>query len=161
LVSVWTARPVLDGVEGIEASLGRQSASPVGLVRVGVSGTASRFLAESLPSFADNPGLKVELVVSDRFGDMVEDRLDLALRIGEITDASLAQRRCGIFPRVVVAAASYIDRYGKPTTPADLASQTCIVLDVGPDSVDLCYAGRPQGLSGIWWISRQRCPCGP
>ena len=90
------ARPVLDGVEGIEASLGRQSASPVGLVRVAVSVTASHFLAERLSSLlADNPGLKVELVVSDRFGDMVEDRLDLALRIGEITDASLVQRRCG------------------------------------------------------------------
>jgi DNA-binding transcriptional LysR family regulator len=129
------ARPVLDGVEAIEASLGRQSASPVGLVRVGVSGTASYFLAERLPSLlADNPGLKVELVVSDRFGDMVEDRLDLALRMGEITDASLVLRRCGIVPRIAVAAASYIDRYGKPTTPADLASHSCIVHDVGPDS---------------------------
>jgi DNA-binding transcriptional LysR family regulator len=75
------ARPVLDGVEIIEASLGRQSASPVGLVRVGVTGTASHFLAERLPSLlADNQGLKVELVESDRFGDMVEDRQPTAIR---------------------------------------------------------------------------------
>src|ERR1700691_770718 len=126
------ARPVLDGVEGIEASLGRQSASPVGLVRVGVSGTASHFFAERLPSLlADNPGLKVELVVSDRFGDMIEDRLDLALRIGEITDASLVQRRCGIFPRVVVATARYLDRYGKTTNPPHPPSHPLLVLDVG------------------------------
>jgi DNA-binding transcriptional LysR family regulator len=139
------ARPVLDGVETIEASLGRQSASPVGLVRLGVSGTGSRFLAERLPSLlADHPGLKVELLVSDRFGDMVEDRLDLALRIGEITDASLVQRRCGIFPRVVVATPSYIDRYGLPTTPDDLASHACIVLDVGPDS-DVWTFVTPEG----------------
>jgi DNA-binding transcriptional LysR family regulator len=139
------ARPVLDGVETIEASLGRQSASPVGLVRLGVSGTGSRFLAERLPSLlADHPGLKVELLVSDRFGDMVEDRLDLALRIGEITDASLVQRRCGIFPRVVVATPSYIDRYGIPTTPDDLASHACIVLDVGPDS-DVWTFVTPEG----------------
>jgi DNA-binding transcriptional LysR family regulator len=139
------ARPLLDGVEAIEVSLGRQSASPVGLVRLGVTGTGSRFLAERLPSLlADHPGLKVELVVSDRFGDMVEDRLDLALRIGEITDASLVQRRCGIFPRVVVATASYIDRYGKPTTPADLASHACIVLDIGPDS-DVWTFVTPEG----------------
>src|SRR6202012_2904572 len=43
------ARPVLDGVDGLEAALGRQSASPIGLVRVGVTVTGSRFLAQRLP----------------------------------------------------------------------------------------------------------------
>jgi len=129
------ARPVLDGVDGIEAALGRQSASPVGLVRVGVTVTASRFLAQRLPTLlADHPGLKVELVVNDRFGDMVEDRLDLAMRIGEVEDASLVVRRVGTAWFVVVAAPSYIERNGRPSTPADLASHTCIVHDVGPGS---------------------------
>ena len=129
------ARPVLDGVAGLEAALGRQSASPVGLVRVGVTVTASRFLAQRLPTLlADRPGLKVELVVSDRFGDMIEDRLDLALRVGEVTDASLVVRRGGTASFVVVAAPSYIERKGKPSTPADLTSHTCIVHDVGPGS---------------------------
>jgi DNA-binding transcriptional LysR family regulator len=72
------ARPVLEGVEGIEAAVGQQRASPVGLVRVGVPVTGSRFLAQRLPTLlADHPKLKVELIVSDRFGDMIEDRLDL------------------------------------------------------------------------------------
>src|ERR1700726_2149278 len=129
------ARPVLDGIEGMEAALGRQSASPVGLVRVGVTVTASRFLAPRLPALlADHPGLKVELVVNDRFGDMIEDRLDLAMRVGEVTDASLVVRRAGMAWFVAVAAPSYIERKGKPSTPADLASHTCIVHDVGPGS---------------------------
>jgi DNA-binding transcriptional LysR family regulator len=129
------ARPVLDGVDGIEAAIGRQSASPVGLVRVGVTVTASRFLAQRLPvMLADHPGLKVELVVSDQFGDMIEDRLDLALRVGEITDASLVVRRFGTASLVAIAAPSYIERKGRPSTPADLASHTCIVHDVGPGS---------------------------
>jgi DNA-binding transcriptional LysR family regulator len=129
------ARPVLDGVDGLEAALGRQSASPVGLVRVGVTVTGSRFLAQHLPTLlADHPGLKVELVVSDRFGDMIEDRLDLAMRVGEVTDASLVVRRWGTASFVVVAAPSYIERKGKPSTPADLTSHTCIVHDVGPGS---------------------------
>src|SRR6202451_1814726 len=90
------ARPVLDGVDGIEAALGGHSVSPVGRVRVGVTVTAGRFLAQRLPTLlADHPGLKVELVVSDRFGDMIEDRLDLAVRLGEVTDASLVVRRSG------------------------------------------------------------------
>jgi DNA-binding transcriptional LysR family regulator len=129
------ARPVLDGVDTMEAALGKQSASPVGLVRIGVTVTASRLLSQRLPVLlADHPGLKVELVVSDRFGDMVEDRLDLAVRVGEVNDASLVVRRFGIATFVLVAAPSYIERRGRPSTPADLASHTCIVHDIGPGS---------------------------
>src|SRR6202167_920996 len=77
------ARPGLDGLDGMEAALARQRASPVGLVRVGVTVTGSRFLAQRLPPLlADHPGLKVELVVSDRFGDMIEDRLFFSLLFG-------------------------------------------------------------------------------
>jgi DNA-binding transcriptional LysR family regulator len=129
------ARPVLDGVEGIEAALRQQSASPIGLVRVGVTVTASRFLSLSLPSLlAEHPQLKVELVVGDRFGDMIDDRLDLAMRFGEITDASLVARRSGSAVRVAVAAPGYIERQGEPSSPSELANHSCIVHDVGPDS---------------------------
>ena len=129
------ARPVLDGVDTIEAAVGKQSASPVGLVRIGVTVTGSRLFSERFPTLlADHPGLKVELVVSDRFGDMIDDRLDLAVRIGEISDASLVVRRFGTASIVLVAAPSYIERKGKPSTPADFASHTCIVHDVGPGS---------------------------
>ena len=129
------ARPVLDGVDGLEAALGRQSASPVGLVRVGVTAAASRLLAQRLPILlADHPGLKVELVVGDRFGDMIEERLDLAMRVGEIKDASLVARRSGIAERVAVATPGYITRHGEPSSPADLANHTCIVHGVGPNS---------------------------
>src|SRR3981189_1565552 len=76
------ARPVLDGVGALEAALGRQSASPVGRVRGGVRVAASRFLAQRLPTLlADHPGLKVELVVGDRLGDMIEERLQPFLRV--------------------------------------------------------------------------------
>jgi DNA-binding transcriptional LysR family regulator len=129
------ARPVLDGVESIEAALGRQSALPVGLVRVGVTVAASRILSLRLPALlAAHPGLKVELVIGDRLGDMTEERLDLAMRVGEITDASLVARRSGTTVRVAVAAPDYIEQHGEPASPADLAGHTCIVHDVGPES---------------------------
>jgi DNA-binding transcriptional LysR family regulator len=143
------ARPVLDGVDGLEAALGRQSASPVGLVRVGVTVAASRFLAQRLPTLlADHPGLKVELVVGDRLGDMIEDRLDLAMRVGEITDTSLVARRSGTALRVAAAAPDYVKRHGEPSSPADLAKHTCIVHDVGPDS-DVWTFVTPQGPRGF------------
>jgi DNA-binding transcriptional LysR family regulator len=139
------ARPILDSVEGLEAALGRQSASAVGLVRVGVTVTASRFLAQRLPTLlANHPGLKVELVVGDRFGDMIDDRLDLALRLGEITDSSLVMRRSWTAERIVVAAPSYVARRGTPSVPADLERHTCIVHDIGTDS-DVWTFVMPEG----------------
>jgi len=129
------ARPVLNGVEGMEAALGRQSSSPVGLVRVGVPVAATRFLAPRLPSLlSKHPGLRVELVVGDRFGDMIEDRLDLAMRSGEISDASLVVRRAGSSGRVTVAAPEYLERRGLPSTPAELADHICLVHNNGPDA---------------------------
>jgi DNA-binding transcriptional LysR family regulator len=144
-VLLGLARPVLEGVEGLEAALGQHSAAPIGLVRVGVTVTASRFLSLNLPSLLlDHPGLKVELVVGDRFGDLVEDRLDLAMRVGEITDSSLVVRRSGTAVRVAVAAPDYIERHGEPSSPAELAGHTCIVHDVGPDS-DMWTFVMPEG----------------
>ena len=129
------ARPLLDGIDEMEAALAQRSALPTGLVRVGATVACSRLLAQRLPTLlADHPGLKVELRVGDRLGDMIEDRLDLAMRVGEITDASLVTRQSGTAVRVVVAAPSYINRRGEPSCPADLADHTCIVHNVGPDS---------------------------
>ena len=143
------ARPVLDGVEGMEASLGRQSASPTGLVRVGVTVAASRLLAQRLPALlADHPGLKVELVVGDRFGDMIEDRLDLAMRVGDITDMSVVARRSGTAVRVAAAAPGYIERHGEPSSPAELVNHTCILHDVGPDA-DIWTFTTPEGPKGF------------
>jgi DNA-binding transcriptional LysR family regulator len=118
-------------------------------VRVGVTVTASRFLSLRLPSLLiDHPRLKVELVVGDRLGDMIEDRLDLAMRIGEITDASLVVRRSGTAVRVAAAAPSYIERHGEPSSPAELANHTCIVHDVGPDSGVWTFV-MPEGAKGF------------
>jgi len=138
-------RPVLEGVEELEAALGRQSASAVGLVRVAVPTTTSRFLVQRLPTLlAGHPGLKVELVISDRFGDMIQDRLDLALRVGEITDSSLIKRRSWTGERIAVVAPSYIERHGAPTVPADLEHHTCILHNVGSDS-DVWTFVTPEG----------------
>ena len=143
------ARPLLDGVEGIEAALSRQSSSPVGLVRVGISTAGARFLAPRLSVLlADHPGLKVELVLSDRFGDMIEDRLDLAVHRGEITDASLVVRRAGTSRRVAVASPSYLERHGAPSVPAELAAHSCLLHDTGPDS-DLWTFSTPEGIQQI------------
>jgi DNA-binding transcriptional LysR family regulator len=75
---------------------------------------------------------------------MIEDRLDLALRLGEVSDASLVVRSAGSVARIAVAAPSYIERFGRPSIPADLTSHICIVHDIGPDP-DVWTFVTPQG----------------
>jgi DNA-binding transcriptional LysR family regulator len=132
---VSRARPLLDGAEELKSELDGQRSSPSGLVRVGVTATASRFLSPRLPSLlADHPKLRVELVIGDRFSDMIDSRLDLAVHVGEIKDASLVVRKVGSSAaRVAVAAPGYIKKHGRPAKPQDLAKHVCIVLDVGPE----------------------------
>ena len=139
------ARHLLESAEEMEASLGRQGRSLAGLVRVGVSVAGARFLAARLPVLtARHPGLRIELVVRDQFSDMIEDRLDLALRSGDIADVSLVARRVGHLGRAVVAAPIYLERHGAPSTPADLGAHECLVHDIGPDSHIWPFTG-PEG----------------
>jgi DNA-binding transcriptional LysR family regulator len=128
------ARHLIDNADEMEAALGRQSGAPHGLVRLGTSVAGGMFLATRLPVLlARYPGLSVELVMNDQFIDMVTERLDLALRSGEIADASLVVRRIGQLGRAVVAAPVYLERNGAPSTPADLAAHTCLIHDAAAE----------------------------
>lgn len=143
------AGPILDGVEGLEAALRQQSSSPVGLVRVGLPVAAGHCLSTRLPALlAAHPGLKVELVVSDRLGDLVEGRLDLAMRRGDITDTSLVKRSIGTVPRAAVASPDYVARHGTPSRPADLADHNCLIHDIGA-APEVWRFATPQGTEEI------------
>jgi DNA-binding transcriptional LysR family regulator len=129
------ARTVLEAVDGMENTLGRQSSSPTGLVRVGVTVAGSRFLARRIPALLVRyPGLKVELVVRDQASDIIEERLDLDIRAGELEDSSVVMRRLGLFGRAVVAAPTYLERCGVPSVPTALTNHTCLVHDTGASS---------------------------
>ena len=143
------ARHLLETAEEMEAALGKQSSAPTGLVRLGLSVAAGRFLAPRLPALLERyPGLRVELVMRDQQSDMVEERLDLALRAGEITDASLVVRRVGQIGRAVVAAPIYLERHGAPSVPEDLLTHTCLVHDAVVDAELWRFAG-PNGPISI------------
>src|ERR1700761_5676138 len=70
---------------------------------------------------AAHPDLRVELVLADRNLDLVEEALDVAIRIGALTDSTLMVRRVGTVRRVLVASPGYLSAHGTPLTPNDLA----------------------------------------
>ena len=72
------------------------------------------------------PDVQIELTLNDRNLDLIEEGLDLAVRIGPLADSSLVARQIGSVRRVVVASPAYLQRRGVPRTPAELASHDTI-----------------------------------
>jgi DNA-binding transcriptional LysR family regulator len=143
------ARQLVEAADEMETVLGRQSGTPRGLVRLGTSVAGGLFLATRLPVLlARYPGLAVELVMRDQHSDMVEERLDLAFRSGDIADASLVARRAGNLGRAVVAAPVYLERNGAPSAPQDLVSHTCLIHDAAPEP-DMWHFTGPEGTVSI------------
>jgi DNA-binding transcriptional LysR family regulator len=139
------ARQLMEIADEMEETFGQQSHSPTGLVRLGTTIAGGLFLASRLPVLlARYPGLKVELVMRDQFGDMVEDRLDLELRSGDIADTSLVARRIGETGCAVVAAPAYLERHSAPLVPDDLTAHICLIHDSMPDPDTWRFTG-PDG----------------
>ena len=117
-------------------------------VEGGVSGTLSvnssvafgqMFLTRLLLEFQGlHPELSVRLTLNDRYIDLIEEGIDVAIRFGRQIDASLLARRLAGSPVSVVAARAYVDRHGAPEHPFDLAGHRClhyIYLSTGDDWV--------------------------
>ncbi len=79
----------------------------------------ARFLAE-------RPGVRLELVLNDRLVDLVEERIDLAVRITKLKDSGLIARRLATTPIDVCGAPSYFARHGRPTRPEQLTQHNCL-----------------------------------
>jgi len=136
------ARSVLDMIEGMETALGQDKSSPSGHVRVATPVSLGLILMERVPDLMTRyPSLSVELVMDDDPGDMIERRLDLAIRSGEVVNQSLIKRSLGEIARVAVAAPEYLDRRGVPLQPVDLADHACIVHRVTPNDSEWRLVG--------------------
>jgi DNA-binding transcriptional LysR family regulator len=124
------ARHIIEAAEDLEEILGNQRTAPTGKVRVGLTAGAARLLTPGLGALLESyPGLAVELVIREQPSDLIEDRLDVALRLGRQSDTSLVARAVGEFGRAVVAASAYLEKQGAPEDPNALSQHRCIVQD--------------------------------
>ncbi|HZZ62881.1 MAG TPA: LysR family transcriptional regulator [Roseiarcus sp.] len=121
------ARDALAAVEEAEnAARGADRLS--GLLRVALPATyGARRIAPLLPAFLETrPLLKIDLMMSDRYENLVAEGADLALRTGEQPDSSFVARKLESARRLFVAAPSYLTRRGAPKSVADLAQHDLI-----------------------------------
>lgn len=76
---------------------------------------------------AEHPDLEIELVLDDRQVDLVNEGIDVALRMGPMPDSNMTARRIAEGRRVVVATPAYLQRHGTPTLPGELAGHQAII----------------------------------
>lgn len=73
-----------------------------------------------------HPGLRIQVLLEDQRQDLVRDAVDVAIRLGTLSDASATAQKITTIPRVILASRRYLDKAGKPDTPADLAHHRII-----------------------------------
>ncbi|VAW75538.1 Transcriptional regulator, LysR family [hydrothermal vent metagenome] len=106
---------------------------PTGTLRVaGPTGFGSQ-LASLVNTFMQQyAGLSVELLLDDHVVDMVEEGIDVSVRVGWLSDSALIARKLCDSPRLLCASPDYLERNGKPETPAQLAGHDWIIFSLLP-----------------------------
>ena len=104
-----------------------------GKVRVSASVCFGRLhIIPNLPSFlAEHPDLEIELVLDDRHLDLVNEGIDVSLRMGAMPDSNMTVRRIAEGRRIVVASPAYLQRHGTPKSPGDLVSHQAVIYTPG------------------------------
>jgi DNA-binding transcriptional LysR family regulator len=123
------AQRIVGEIATLEGEIAGQSGTPRGLLRVTTSlAFATHQLAPVLSEFlARHPLVQLDLLPTDRVVDMVEEGIDVAIRIGRLADTSFMARKIGEDRRLICAAPSYLARHGTPRRPDDLARHNCIL----------------------------------
>ena len=126
------ARAALIEAEAAEAIVRRRQAEPSGTVRISASVPVAQLdLAAHLPRLARTyPKVRVELDVTDRFVDVQQEGVDIAVRshFAPLPDSGLVQRQLSVEPIILVAAPGYVEQHGMPQSPADLRQHRAVSL---------------------------------
>jgi DNA-binding transcriptional LysR family regulator len=137
-------KTALEDIEEAKLEVSDRRLEPSGLLRIsGPTGFAALHLVPATAAFLKiHPKLEVEVSTYDRYVDLVEDNLDLAIHIGPLPDSMAKARRLADLRRVFFAAPGYFAEYGRPKHPQDLSKHQCIVrtarvgADIWPFTVD-------------------------
>ncbi len=124
-----TVQVLLD-LSDAEAQVQQTVLNPRGNLRVSASVVFGQvYMAPFLEHLTETfPELSVDLILTDRFVDLVDEGIDLAIRIGALSDSRLVARRLCTNHRVLVASPKYVERKGAPRSPADLTNHDCLAF---------------------------------
>lgn len=125
---------MLEAASAADAALSRLRDAPEGSLRITApEASGTQLLPGLLAAFSQrHPAVTVTCVISDTQLDLIAERIDLALRTGQLADSSFVSRRIGPVSRVLVAAPDYLAREGWPQAPADLGRHRLLLHGVLP-----------------------------
>ena len=121
-------RTILSAVQDAEAALTSRRTEPQGRLAVTASVLfGRRYIAPIVSSFLRRyPQVSADLLFVDRIVNLVEEGMDVAVRIGQLADSTLIAVPVGKVRRVVCASPAYLQRHGTPRTPAEIRGHACV-----------------------------------
>jgi DNA-binding transcriptional LysR family regulator len=128
---VAASRRILADLEDAERDAGSETTRLKGeLVLSAPIALGRLYLLPVIAGFLDeHPDINARMMLSDRRVNMIEDHIDVGLRVGELNEFSLVAKKVGTVRRVVCASPSYLARRGTPSTPEDLKDHDCITFE--------------------------------
>jgi DNA-binding transcriptional LysR family regulator len=134
---------ILADLEEANLAVTQLQSAPRGLLRINAPMSFGFLhLAPALPDFmARYPEVELDVSMTDRFVDLIDEGFDLAVRIAALQDSSLIARRLAPIRLAVCASPDYLKRHGTPYTPQDLHQHSCIVNSNIPSAHDWKFLG--------------------
>jgi DNA-binding transcriptional LysR family regulator len=118
---------ILADMDEAESAVHAMHAKPSGLLHLNVSIAIPFFVAPVITEFTSlYPDVKVNMTMSDRMVDLVEDGIDLAITTMPVPNSNLVMRRVGSFRLLVCGSPDYFARHGVPRKPDDLVNHNCM-----------------------------------
>lgn len=149
---VASCRRIMEEVAEVERAASGEYRAPQGELIITAPAVLGRshvlpIVAEFLGAF---PDIKMRLQLTDRHVNLVEEHVDLAVRIGELPDSSTIGTRIGAIRLVLCASPAYLKKRGTPKRPADLAAHDCVVHEGHATSYDWkFFAGETEQTIGV------------
>lgn len=123
------ANEIIQRMDDLRESIQDKHHSARGLLRVSAPASmADGDLTEAIMAFAAaEPDIHLDLRLEDRMADLIDEGFDVAVRVSELTDSGLIARKIRPLRTQIGAAPALLEKYGMPSTPADLAQLPCII----------------------------------
>ncbi|WP_342249128.1 LysR family transcriptional regulator [Sphingomonas sp. OTU376] len=121
---------IIADLDDANRSMNEREGTPRGLLRVSLPVAFARLhVSPIIPDFLrGSPEVELELVMSDQPVNLVEDRIDIAIRLGSLESSSLIARKLAPHRRLLCASPAYLAEHGTPSRPADLARHNCLTF---------------------------------
>jgi DNA-binding transcriptional LysR family regulator len=125
------ARRILEELESADRTVSELAGPPSGLLRITMPvAFGGLHVAPALPTFLRQfPGMRLDIRLTDTVVNLVEDRIDVAIRLGVLASTNLIARELAPHRRVICASPNYLGEHGIPMSPQDLAHHNCLVFD--------------------------------